>query len=151
MAAQDKWCVVTGGMGFAARHLVEMLIRHNEYCVRIADLGDSIVLEPAEQLGLLGRALHSGRAQYVTLDLRDKALVLKGDQPLLFSLNCSNISLSRHALSNVGFTSSAALEGVEVVFHMAAPNSSINNYQLHHSVNVQGEPHSSACSTFESG
>jgi hypothetical protein len=34
---------------------------------------------------------------------------------------------------------SAAFEGVEVVFHMAAPNSSINNYQLHHSVNVEGE------------
>jgi len=48
------------------------------------------------------------------------------------------------ALANVGFTSSTALEGVEVVFHMAAPNSSINNYQLHYSVNVQGEPHSSA-------
>jgi len=44
--------------------------------------------------------------------------------------------------------SSAALEGVEVVFHMAAPNSSINNYQLHHSVNVQGKNlthSSSAC------
>ncbi|KAH1241402.1 3beta-hydroxysteroid-dehydrogenase/decarboxylase isoform 2 [Glycine max] len=108
MAVEDKWCVVTGGRGFAARHLVEMLIRHNEYCVRIADLEASIVLEPAEQLGLLGQALHSGRAQYVSLDLRNKVQVLK------------------------------ALEGVEVVFHMAAPNSSINNYQLHHSVNVQG-------------
>ncbi|KAG5142425.1 hypothetical protein JHK82_018120 [Glycine max] len=108
MAVEDKWCVVTGGRGFAARHLVEMLIRQNEYCVRIADLEASIVLEPAEQLGLLGQALHSGRAQYVSLDLRNKAQVLK------------------------------ALEGVEVVFHMAAPNSSINNYQLHHSVNVQG-------------
>ncbi|CAJ1973603.1 unnamed protein product [Sphenostylis stenocarpa] len=108
MATENKWCVVTGGRGFAARHLVEMLIRLNEYCVRIADLGDSIVLEPAEQLGLLGQALDSGRVQYVSLDLRDKAQVLK------------------------------ALEGVEVVFHMAAPNSSINNYQLHYSVNVQG-------------
>ncbi|XP_014494720.1 3beta-hydroxysteroid-dehydrogenase/decarboxylase-like isoform X1 [Vigna radiata var. radiata] len=108
MAAEDKWCVVTGGRGFAARHLVEMLIRQNEYCVRIADLEDSIVLEPPEQLGLLGQALSSGRAQYVSLDLRNKAQVLK------------------------------ALEGVEVVFHMAAPNSSINNYQLHYSVNVQG-------------
>ncbi|BAT79761.1 hypothetical protein LR48_Vigan04g037100 [Vigna angularis] len=108
MAAEDKWCVVTGGRGFAARHLVEMLIRQNEYCVRIADLEDSIVLEPPEQLGLLGQALNSGRAQYVSLDLRNKAQVLK------------------------------ALEGVEVVFHMAAPNSSINNYQLHYSVNVQG-------------
>jgi len=81
MEAKDKWCVVTGGRGFAARSLVEMLIRHKEYCVRIADLEVSIVLEPAEQLGLLGQALHSGRAQYVSLDLRNKAQVLKGNQP----------------------------------------------------------------------
>lgn len=33
----------------------------------------------------------------------------------------------------------AAFEGVEAVFHMAAPNSSINNYQLHYSVSVQGK------------
>ncbi|KAH0969720.1 hypothetical protein GBA52_028316 [Prunus armeniaca] len=33
---------------------------------------------------------------------------------------------------------SVAFQGAEVVFHMAAPNSSINNYQLHHSVNVEG-------------
>lgn len=33
----------------------------------------------------------------------------------------------------------AAFEGAEVVFHMAAPDSSINNYQLHYSVNVQGK------------
>jgi len=90
MAAEDKWCVVTGGRGFAARHLVEMLIRHSEYSVRIADLEDSIVLDSAEQLGLLGQALDSGRAQYVSVDLRNKAQVLKGDQPLLFSLNCIN-------------------------------------------------------------
>lgn len=32
----------------------------------------------------------------------------------------------------------AACEGVEVVFHMAAPDSSINNHKLHYSVNVQG-------------
>ncbi|XP_027354534.1 3beta-hydroxysteroid-dehydrogenase/decarboxylase isoform X2 [Abrus precatorius] len=108
MAVEERWCLVTGGRGFAARHLVEMLIRDNMYSVRIADLGGTIDLEPAEQLGLLGQALHSGRAQYVSLDLRNKAQVLK------------------------------ALEGVEVVFHMAAPNSSINNYQLHYSVNVEG-------------
>eukprot|EP00256_Glycine_max_P033682 XP_006579094.1 3beta-hydroxysteroid-dehydrogenase/decarboxylase-like [Glycine max] len=90
------------------RHLVEMLIRHKEYYIRIVDLEVNIVLELAEQLGLLGQALHSGRAQYVSLDFCNKAQVLK------------------------------ALEGVEVVFHMAAPNSSINNYQLHHSINVQG-------------
>ncbi|KAL1337689.1 hypothetical protein HN51_032391 [Arachis hypogaea] len=108
MAVDDRWCVVTGGRGFAARHLVEMLIQDNTYFVRIADLGATIELEPSEQLGTLSQALSSGRAQYVSLDLRDKEHVLK------------------------------ALEGCEVVFHMAAPNSSINNYQLHHSVNVQG-------------
>lgn len=31
-----------------------------------------------------------------------------------------------------------AFQGAEVVFHMAAPDSSINNHQLHYSVNVQG-------------
>lgn len=84
MAAEEGWCVVTGGRGFAARHLVEMLIRYNNYCVRIADLGPTIELEPSEQLGLLGQAMHSGRAQYISLDLRDKAQVLKGNN--LFSL-----------------------------------------------------------------
>ncbi|XP_019417426.1 PREDICTED: 3beta-hydroxysteroid-dehydrogenase/decarboxylase-like [Lupinus angustifolius] len=104
----ERWCVVTGGRGFAARHLVEMLIHSNTYSVRIADLGSTIDLEPSEQLGILGEALTSGRAQYVTLDLRNKEQVLK------------------------------ACEGAEVVFHMAAPNSSINSLQLHQSVNVQG-------------
>ncbi|KAK2440970.1 3beta-hydroxysteroid-dehydrogenase/decarboxylase [Trifolium repens] len=108
MAAEEGWCVVTGGRGFAARHLVEMLIRLNTYCVRIADLGPTIELEPSEQLGLLGQALLSGRAQYVSVDLRNKPQLLK------------------------------AFEGVEAVFHMAAPNSSINNYQLHYSVSVEG-------------
>lgn len=78
-ATEEGWCVVTGGRGFAARHLVEMLIRNNTYCVRIADLGPTIELEPAEQLGLLGQAIHSGRAQYISIDLRDKAQVLEGN------------------------------------------------------------------------
>lgn len=32
----------------------------------------------------------------------------------------------------------AVCNGAEVVFHMAAPDSSIDNYQLHQPVNVQG-------------
>ncbi|GJN31731.1 hypothetical protein PR202_gb20166 [Eleusine coracana subsp. coracana] len=36
------------------------------------------------------------------------------------------------------FSLSAAFEGAEVVFHMAAPDSSINSFQLHYSVNVEG-------------
>ncbi|KAF3446130.1 hypothetical protein FNV43_RR11309 [Rhamnella rubrinervis] len=108
MAGEEKWCVVTGGRGFAARHLVEMLIRYEMFSVRIADLGPTLDLEPTEEDGVLGKALRSGRAQYVSTDLRRKDQVLK------------------------------AFQGAEVVFHMAAPNSSINNYQLHRSVNVDG-------------
>ncbi|KAL3344220.1 hypothetical protein AABB24_023583 [Solanum stoloniferum] len=105
---QERWCVVTGGRGFAARHLVEMLIRYEMFQVRIADLGPAIKLEPDEEEGTVGKAMRSGRAKYVSMDLRDKSQVLK------------------------------ACEGAEVVFHMAAPDSSVNNHQLHHSVNVLG-------------
>ncbi|BFG18035.1 hypothetical protein CerSpe_043090 [Prunus speciosa] len=108
MSGDEKWCVVTGGRGFAARHLVQMLIRYDVFRVRIADLGSTVDLEPYEENGILAEALSSGRAQYVAIDLRSKSQVLQ------------------------------AFQGAEVVFHMAAPNSSINNYQLHHSVNVEG-------------
>lgn len=69
---------MTGGRGFAARHLVEMLLRNEEYSVRIADLPANIELEPHEENGLLGEALRSGRAQYISCDLRNKAQVLQG-------------------------------------------------------------------------
>ncbi|XP_076906367.1 3beta-hydroxysteroid-dehydrogenase/decarboxylase-like, partial [Bidens hawaiensis] len=104
----ERWCLVTGGRGFAARHLVDMLIRYDMYPVRIADKGPYIKLEPHEEKGVLGQALHSGRAQYVSMDLRNKSQVFK------------------------------ACHGVEVVYHMAAPDSSINNHQLHYSINVHG-------------
>ncbi|GAA0156602.1 dehydratase [Lithospermum erythrorhizon] len=104
----SRWCVVTGGRGFAARHLVEMLIRYQMFSVRIADLAPTIQLESHEEDGLLAQALQSGLAKYVSMDLCNMSQLLKG------------------------------LEGAEVVFHMAAPNSSINSYKLHHSVNVQG-------------
>ncbi|KAG6657248.1 hypothetical protein CIPAW_04G076700 [Carya illinoinensis] len=108
MVVEERWCVVTGGRGFAARHLVEKLIAYDMFSVRIADLGPTIDLEPTEEKGPLGEALRSGRAVYVQTDLRNQAHEVK------------------------------ACEGAEVVFHMAAPNSSINNYHLHHSVNVEG-------------
>ncbi|KAF8388706.1 hypothetical protein HHK36_025386 [Tetracentron sinense] len=108
MEGEERWCVVTGGRGFVARHLVEMLIQSGKFSVRIADLGPSIKLEPKEEEGILDEALRSGRAQYISADLRDKTQVIK------------------------------ACQGAEVVFHMAAPDSSINSYQLHHSVNVGG-------------
>ncbi|EPS71000.1 3beta-hydroxysteroid-dehydrogenase/decarboxylase isoform 2, partial [Genlisea aurea] len=105
---EARWCVVTGGRGFAARHLVLMLLRDAIFSVRIADLGPKIVLDFEEENGELGQALKAGRAEYVSADLRDKSQVFN------------------------------AFQGAEVVFHMAAPDSSINNYQLHYSVNVTG-------------
>ncbi|XP_068328783.1 3beta-hydroxysteroid-dehydrogenase/decarboxylase-like isoform X2 [Pyrus communis] len=120
MSGDEKWCVVTGGRGFAARHLVQMLIRYDLFRVRIADLGSTVDLEPSEENSILAEALSTGRAQYVSLDLRSKSQVLQ------------------------------ALQGVEVVFHMAAPNSSINNYKLHHSVNVEGTQNViDACTEFK--
>lgn len=79
--------MVTGGRGFAARHLVEMLIKLDRFAVRIVDLPSSIDLEPYEEIGLLGEAFRSGRAQYVSTDLRQKAQVLKG-LPLFSKIAC---------------------------------------------------------------
>lgn len=81
MAAEAKLCVVTGGRGFAARHLVEMLLRSRDWAVGVADLAPAIVLDPAEEVGVLGDALRSGRAQYVSVDLRNKAQVVQGVPP----------------------------------------------------------------------
>lgn len=78
MAEEETWCMVTGGRGFAARHLVVMLIKYEMFKVRIADLGPNIVLDPDEEKGVLSEALVSGHAQYVSTDLRDKPQVLKG-------------------------------------------------------------------------
>ncbi|KAM0853084.1 hypothetical protein ACQ4PT_051326 [Festuca glaucescens] len=103
-----RWCVVTGGRGFAARHLVLMLLRSGEWRVRVADLPHAISLDRDEEEGILGAALREGQAVYASADLRDKAQIAK------------------------------AFEGAEVVFHMAAPDSSINNFHLHYSVNVEG-------------
>ncbi|KAF9588067.1 hypothetical protein IFM89_007308 [Coptis chinensis] len=85
-----------------------MLIPCKKWLVKIADLGPSIQLEPYEEQSILAQALRSGAAKYVSADLRQKSQLIK------------------------------AFEGADVVFHMAAPDSSINNQQLHYSVNVQG-------------
>ncbi|XP_010548507.1 PREDICTED: 3beta-hydroxysteroid-dehydrogenase/decarboxylase-like [Tarenaya hassleriana] len=106
--AEERWCMVTGGRGFAARHLVEMLLRREMFHVRIADLAPAMELEPREEIGVVGEAMRSSRVQYISADLRDKAQVFR------------------------------ACKGAEVVFHMAAPDSSINDYQLQYSINVQG-------------
>ncbi|MBA0577503.1 hypothetical protein Golob_024600, partial [Gossypium lobatum] len=67
-SGEEKWCFVTGGKGFAAgRHLV---------VVRIADLIYSIDLESYEENRVLSEGLRSGRAHYVSTDLRREAQIL---------------------------------------------------------------------------
>jgi 3-beta hydroxysteroid dehydrogenase/isomerase family len=75
----ERWCVVTGGRGFAARHLVEQLIRSGAWSVRIVDLAPTITLDPYEEDGLLGEAIRTVRAVYASADLRNKDQIIKGD------------------------------------------------------------------------
>ncbi|KAK9095910.1 hypothetical protein Sjap_021407 [Stephania japonica] len=56
--------MMTGGRGFAARHLVVMLLRYGDWSVRIADLGPSIKLKAYEEEDILSDAVQSGKAQY---------------------------------------------------------------------------------------
>ncbi|XP_051230545.1 3beta-hydroxysteroid-dehydrogenase/decarboxylase-like [Lolium perenne] len=105
---EARWCAVTGGRGFMARHLVMALLRSGGWRVRITDLAPDAALEPTENDGLLGAALRGGRAVYVAADV------------------CELVQLTE------------ALEGVHTVFHTAAADQSNNNFQLHYKVNVEG-------------
>nr|TKV95637.1 hypothetical protein SEVIR_9G375900v2 [Setaria viridis] len=106
--AKARWCAVTGGRGFMARHLVAALVRSGEWNVRVTDLAPTIVLGPGESEGLLGDALRDGRAVYASVDVCNLDQLIE------------------------------AFEGVDVVFHTAAADPGKNNLQLHYKVNVEG-------------
>jgi nucleoside-diphosphate-sugar epimerase len=105
---EDEVCVVTGGRGFVARHVVLKLLEEGRFVVRIVDLAPTMTLSPEELEGPMGMALSNGRVQYESCDLRNKMRVAE------------------------------ALRGVSVVFHMASPDTSINNQKLHYDVSVTG-------------
>ena len=91
-----RWCVVTGGRGFAARHLVTMLLRSGEWRVRVADLAPAITLDRKEEEGFLGAALREGQAVYASADLRDKAQIARGVwSPIFFFLPSQVVSQGR--------------------------------------------------------
>nr|CAB3500553.1 unnamed protein product [Digitaria exilis] len=77
--AEPRWCAVTGGRGFLARHLVAALLRSGEWRVRVADLAPGIVLGPDETEQLLGDALRDGRAIYAPADVCNLEQLTKGD------------------------------------------------------------------------
>ncbi|CAN6324962.1 unnamed protein product [Urochloa humidicola] len=105
---EARWCAVTGGRGFMARHLVAALLRSGEWRVRVIDLAATVVLGPGETEELLGDALRDSRAVYAAVDVCNQDQLIK------------------------------AFEGVDVVFHTAAADPSINNIELHWKVNVEG-------------
>ncbi|KAJ7514204.1 hypothetical protein O6H91_23G032900 [Diphasiastrum complanatum] len=106
--AGKEVCLVTGGRGFAARQLVQKLVQSERWIVRIMDLAPTVRLSDEELLSPLGNALLDGQAEYVSADLRNKEQVFE------------------------------ACKGVTVVFHMAAPDTSNNNFKLHYDVTVTG-------------
>ncbi|BBM98877.1 plant 3beta-hydroxysteroid-4alpha-carboxylate 3-dehydrogenase [Marchantia polymorpha subsp. ruderalis] len=108
MGFDDEVALVTGGRGFAARHLVNQLIQKTEYHIRIMDLAPQMTLSEEELEGILGQAFADNRVAYVSADLTNRQQVFD------------------------------VCKGVDVVFHMAAPDSSINKFELHYEVTVKG-------------
>jgi hypothetical protein len=90
-----RWCVVTGGRGFMARHLVAALLRSGDWRVRITDLAPVATLEPDEE-GLLGAALRVGLAEYVSADVCDLAQLTKGN---LWEIQCFFLFLPKRTPS----------------------------------------------------
>lgn len=108
MGVSSEICVVTGGRGFLAKVVVQKLLEEGRFVVRIVDLAPSMTLTDEELMGDLGHGVQMGRVQYVSCDIRNRQQVVE------------------------------ALRGVIVVFHMAAPDTSINSFKLHFDVSVTG-------------
>ncbi|KAM0915474.1 hypothetical protein ACQ4PT_010868 [Festuca glaucescens] len=124
---EARWCAVTGGRGFMARHMVLALLRSGRWRVRIMDLHADAALTPDEDDGLLGAALRDGRAVYISANVCKLAQLTKGI--LILS--------SMHSMKKLVLCT-AALEGVDTVFHTAAADPNSNNFPLHYKVNVEG-------------
>jgi sterol-4alpha-carboxylate 3-dehydrogenase (decarboxylating) len=77
-SVEARWCAVTGGRGFMARHMVLALLRSGRWRVRIMDLRADAALTPDEDDGLLGAALRDGRAVYISANVCELAQLTKG-------------------------------------------------------------------------
>ncbi|KAL6548780.1 hypothetical protein OROGR_008546 [Orobanche gracilis] len=68
-------CAVLGGRGFIGRHLVERLLRLDNWVVRVVDAAKSPELQLSESL--IADAFCSGRARYFQVDLRDESRIVE--------------------------------------------------------------------------
>ncbi|XP_058102492.1 3beta-hydroxysteroid-dehydrogenase/decarboxylase-like isoform X5 [Magnolia sinica] len=101
-------CTVLGGRSFIGRSLVQLLLKSEQWTVRIAGSAPSLILDRKEQNSILSDAVSIGRASYFQVDVREKSQVCE------------------------------AIEGSTVVFHMDALDLSVHDIYHHYMVTVQG-------------
>ena len=83
---ETRWCAVTGGRGFMARHLVAALLRSGEWRVRVTDLTPTLVLGPGETEEIFGDALRDGRAIYASADVCNLEQLIKGNKYIYYQM-----------------------------------------------------------------
>jgi len=81
--AGKRWCAVTGGRGFMARHLVAALLRSGEWHVRVTDLAPDVMLGLGDTEDVLDDALRDGRAVYASADVCNLDQLIKGDENII--------------------------------------------------------------------
>jgi len=82
-AENKRWCAVTGGRGFMARHLVAALLRSGEWHVRVTDLAPDVMLGLGDTEDVLDDALRDGRAVYASADVCNLDQLIKGDENII--------------------------------------------------------------------
>ncbi|XP_031477618.1 3beta-hydroxysteroid-dehydrogenase/decarboxylase isoform X2 [Nymphaea colorata] len=97
--AELRTCVVLGGRSFVGRPLVAMLLRSREWKVRIADAGSSLVLDPDEEDSDLSRALLSGSASYIAVDIGDKSQLIRAFEGSIVVFHMDALSFTNDFLS----------------------------------------------------
>lgn len=109
MAAREaRTCAVIGGGSLIGRSLVHRLLKLGGWVVRIVDSTQSPELELHDLSSLLREALSSGRASFVTVDLRVKSQIIQ------------------------------AVEGSLVVFYVQPSTSTIDDFYTSYTLIVQG-------------
>lgn len=76
---QSKTCIVLGATTFVGRCLVVRLLKLGNWIVRLADSDHSLQLDPdhADDV-FLNRAISTGRATYVHVDVCNKKSIING-------------------------------------------------------------------------